>query len=136
MPLGVYLLVGYQPSQSDPSKEPVFLKLPALGQDLLNRLAEAYRKMPDPLRLVVLLSIYDELTDNEIAELLVCSSKKIRHLLRLADSIFANACGAAVLPENITLMLENEIDSIDISKEVIEHVRKMLREKLFSDEPD
>jgi len=131
--LDVYLLVGYRQSQSDPSKEPVFLKLPALEQDLLNRLAEAYRRMPDSLRLVVLLSIYDELSDEEVAGMLECSRKKIRHLLQLADSIFANACGMAVSPESIVLMLENEIDSVEISKEAIEHVREVLRENLPDD---
>ena len=134
MPLDVYLLVGHRQLKSERSEETIFLKLPVQDRDLQERLSKVYRQMPDPLRLVLLLSIYDEMSDNEIAELLRCSSRKIRHLLQLAVSILADACGKTVSRESIMLMLELEIDSFEISKEMIERVREMLCENLFGEE--
>ena len=134
MPLDVYLLVGHRQLQSDQAEEQVFLKLPNLDQERQKHLAEVYRQLPDPLRLVLLLSIYDELEDDEIAQLLRCSARKIRHLLQLAGGIFADACGETVSRESIALMLESETDSMEISKEVIDRVREMLRDSLFGDE--
>lgn len=134
MPLDVYLLVGHRPSQSDQSEEQVFLKFPAQDWKLQKNLSEVYRQMPDPLRLVVLLSIYDKMPDCEIAKLLRCSISKIRHLLGLANSIFADACGETISPEVIFLMLESEINNIEISEEMINRVREMIFQKMFGDE--
>ena len=39
----------------------------------------------------------------------------------------------AVSPKSIVLMLENEIDRVELSKEMIEHTREMLRENLYDD---
>jgi hypothetical protein len=136
MPLAVYLLVGHRRSDNERSEEQVFLKLPMQDQNLINLLSNAYRQMPTPLRLVLLLSIYDEMSDDEIAKMLQCSSRKIKHLLQMAASILDGACGKIVSQENIVLMLESEIDSFEISKEVIERVREMLCENLFGDEQD
>jgi len=136
MPLDVYLLVGHRQLRKERWEETIFLKLPVQDRDLPERLSKAYRQMPDPLRLVLLLSVYDEMSDDEIAELLRCSSRKIRHLLQLAVSILADACGEPVSRESIALMLETEIDSVEISKEMIERVSEMLSENLFGDEQD
>ena len=134
--MDVYLLVGHRQLKNERSEETIFLKLPVQDRDLLDRLSKAYRQMPTPLRLVLLLSIYDEMSDDEIAKMLQCSSRKIKHLLQMADSILTGACGKIVSQENIVLMLESEIDSFEISKEVIERVREMLCENLFGDEQD
>lgn len=74
--MDVYLLVGHRQLQSDQAEEQVFLKLPNLDQERQKHLAEVYRQLPDPLRLVLLLSIYDELEDDEIARLLRCSAER------------------------------------------------------------
>ena len=101
---------------------------------LQKNLSEVYRQMPDPLRLVVLLSIYDKMPDCEIAKLLRCSTSKIRHLIGLTNSIFADACGETISPEVIFLMLESEINNIEISEEMINRVREMIFQKMFGDE--
>ncbi len=132
--MDVYLLVGHRPSQSDQSEEQVFLKFPAQDWKLQKNLSEVYRQMPDPLRLVVLLSIYDKMPDCEIAKLLRCSTSKIRHLIGLANSIFADACGETISPALIFLMLESEINNIEISEEMINRVREMIFQKMFGDE--
>ena len=130
--MDVYLLVGHHQRPSDRSDIQVYLKLPAQGSELMVRLSKAYRQMPDPLRLVVLFSVYDKMQDDEIAELLQCSREKVRHILKLADKIFAESCEMPVSADQISLMLQSEIDQIEISEEIIDRVRKTICER-FTD---
>ena len=84
--MDVYLLVGHRQLRKERWEETIFLKLPVQDRDLPERLSKAYRQMPDPLRLVLLLSVYDEMSDDEIAELLRC-------MFRMPDSTADDAFG-------------------------------------------
>ena len=87
--------------------------------------------MPDLLQLVVLLSIYDDLRNADIAELLECEEEIVAQLLHKADRLFAVALGEAASRESIYEMLEYEIENHPLSPELIERVRQNLCETLF-----
>ena len=127
----VYLLVNHEQQKATQSESWTYVRLASDQQDAKSILSDAYRHMPDLLQLVVLLSVYDDLRDADIAELLECEDEIVVRLLHKANRLFAVALGQAASRESIYEMLEYEIENPPLSPELIERVRQNLCETLF-----
>ena len=127
----VYLLVNHEQQKATQSESWTYVRLASDQQDAKSILSDAYRHMPDLLQLVVLLSVYDDLRDADIVELLECEDEIVVRLLHKANRLFAVALGQAASRESIYEMLEYEIENHPLSPELIERVRQNLCETLF-----
>ena len=129
--MGVYLLVSHEQQKSKQSESWTYVKLPSEQKDIRRILSDTYQSMPDPMQLTVLLSVYDDLSDSSIAELLPCKREVVSRLLRGADRLFIKAVGQGVSRKRIYEMLEKEIEEQPLAAELVERVKKNLCKTLF-----
>lgn len=127
----VYLLVNHEQQMSKQSESWTYVKLPSEQKDIRRILSDTYQSMPDPMQLTVLLSVYDDLSDSSIAELLACKREVVSRLLRGADRLFIKAVGQGVSRKRIYEMLEKEIENQPLAAELAEHVKNNLCKTLF-----
>lgn len=129
--MGVYLLVSHEQQKSKQSESWIYVELPSEQKNIRGILSDTYRSMPDPMQLTVLLSVYDDLSDSSIAELLACKREAVSRLLREADRLFIKAVGQAVSRKCIYEMLKKEIEEQPLAAELVERVKKNLCKTLF-----
>ena len=129
--MGVYLLVSHEQQKSKQSESWIYVELPSEQKNIRGILSDTYRSMPDPMQLTVLLSVYDDLSDSSIAELLTCKREAVSRLLREADRLFIKAVGQAVSRKCIYEMLKKEIEEQPLAAELVERVKKNLCKTLF-----
>lgn len=131
MPLEVYLLVNHEQQEAVQSESWTYVRLASDQQDAISILSDAYRHMSGLLQLVVLLSVYDNLPDSAVADLLECEENIISRLLQKADRLFDKALGHPASRERIYEMLEYKIETNPLSPDLVDHVRQNLCETLF-----
>ena len=129
--MGVYLLVSHEQQKSKQSESWTYVKLPSEQKNIRGILSDTYRSMPDPMQLAMLLSIYDELPDSSIADLLACKQEVVSRLLQEAYRLFIKAVGQAVSRKCIYEMLKKEIEEQPLAAELVERVKKNLCKTLF-----
>ena len=127
----VYLLVNHEQQMYKQSESWTYVKLPSEQKNIRRILSDTYRSMPDPMQLAMLLSVYDELPDSSIADLLACKQEVVSRLLQEADRLFIKAVGQAVSRKCIYEMLKKEIEEQPLAAELVERVKKNLCKTLF-----
>lgn len=119
-----FLLVSHKhdPDRSDESW--IFLQLSDFQGD--RALASAYESLPDWMQLLILLSIYDRISDRDLAKMLGCDPEMIRWLLHAACNQMNTQLGRIVDQKEIVSMLDHVIRTFPVSPDLLARIKEHL----------
>ena len=124
MPLGVYLLIDHRNDNEQNSTSWVFLCLD--GTETQAELEKAYDSLPEIMQLLILLSSYDRIPEEEIAEMLNCDLETVTSILKAAKSRLERQFGQTASKKELAAMLEQKIQNFHVPEDLQKRVRDII----------
>ena len=122
--MGVYLLIDHRNDIEENSASWVLLCLD--GTETQAELEKAYDSLPEIMQLLILLSSYDRIPEEEIADMLNCDLKTVTRILNAAKSRLERLLGQTAGKKELAAMLEQKIQNLHVPEDLQKRVRDII----------
>ena len=122
--MGVYLLIDHRKDIEENSASWVFLCLD--GTETQAELEKTYDSLPDVMQLLILLSSYDQIPEEEIAKMLNCDHETVTRILKAAKNRLERQLGQNAGKNELAAMLEKKIQDCHVPEDLQKQVRDVI----------